>query len=108
MDHSDDIQELEHARSPTSRAAELLAMLLRRLASNAYVQDAINDTSTEVSGSQHKALMMLGFACSRLSFSDWYVCTWTLQEHIVARQSLFAFGHEVIDVKSVILGTARA
>lgn len=83
----------------------MFAAFLRRLVSGAHIPDAVEDARnvTENAGQPHdvrQTALRLQRVCYRLSRSGWFSRTWTVQEHIMARQSVFAFGDEVIDAKA--------
>lgn len=44
----------------------------------------------------------------RLTQLGWFIRTWTVQEYIIARQSVFAFGDEAIDTRAAVLMTDLA
>lgn len=83
----------------------MFAAFLRRLAFDAHIPDAIQDAQnmTKTARQLHdlrQTAIRLQRVCYRLSQSGWFFRTWTVQEHVMARRSYFAFGDEVIDAKT--------
>ncbi|KAM0702322.1 hypothetical protein Q7P35_011232 [Cladosporium inversicolor] len=98
--NADDLED--HVRALEE---SMFAAFLRRLVSGAHISDAIEDARNvaENAGQLHavrQTAIGLQRVCYRLSRSGWFSRTWTVQEHIMARQSVFAFGDEVIDAKA--------
>ena len=86
----------------------MFAAFLHQLALNAHIPEAIRYARIVAKNARQpydrsRTAVRLQRVCYRLSQSGWFSRTWTVQEYIMARQSVFAFGDEVIDTKAVFI-----
>lgn len=82
---------------------EIVTVFFHKLLSNSHVDQAVKESSshqTDLARTYNLTATLLGV----LAKSPWFQRTWTIQEDVLARETVFGFGSQLLDEK--LLGIA--